>query len=101
MLPDVPATDKLVRVPVVSIVSIRGGRLCHEHLYWDQASVLVQVGLLDPKLVPDDMRGKGLERLPITGKEAAEKVLDDSSHPSNGLISAWAEEGSTTDAADA
>ncbi|KAI5263014.1 carboxymethylenebutenolidase [Aureobasidium subglaciale] len=93
ILPDVPPTNKLVEVAVVSIVSIRGGNLWHEQLYWDQASVLVQVGLLDPKLVPDDMKRRGLQRLPVTGKEAAEKVLDESSHPSNDLISAaWGED---------
>jgi hypothetical protein len=87
-LPEVPPTDKSVEVPIVSIVSIRGGRLFHEQLYWDQASVLVQIGLLDPKLVPDDMKRRGLQRLPIVGREAAEKVLDEASHPSNTLISA-------------
>lgn len=73
-------------------MSIRGGKLWHEQLYWDQASVLVQIGLLDPKLVPGDMKKQGLERLPVIGKEAAEKVLDEDSHPSNELISSWAEE---------
>jgi hypothetical protein len=87
MLPDVPPTNNSVDVPVVSIVTVRGGRLLHEHLYWDQASVLVQIGLLDPRLVPDDMKRKGLQRLPITGREAAEKVYDEESHPSNALIS--------------
>jgi hypothetical protein len=43
--------------------------------------------LLDPRLVPDDMKRKGLQRLPITGREAAEKVYDEESHPSNALIS--------------
>jgi hypothetical protein len=57
-------------------------------MYWDQASVLVQIGLLDPNLVPGDMRRNEIQRLPVTGKEAAEKVLDEESHPSNGLISA-------------
>jgi hypothetical protein len=85
-LPDVPPTNNSVDVPVVSIVTVRGGRLLHEHLYWDQASVLVQIGLLDPRLVPDDMKRKGLQRLPITGREAAEKVYDEESHPSNALI---------------
>lgn len=88
MLPEVPPTNELVEVPVVSIVSIRGGKLYHEQLYWDQASVLVQIGLLDPKLVPDNMKRRGLRRLPIVGKEAAEKVLDAESHPSNALIPA-------------
>ncbi|KAI4732137.1 carboxymethylenebutenolidase [Aureobasidium sp. EXF-10728] len=89
ILPEVPPTNKPVEVSVVSIVDIRGGKLCQEQLYWDQASVLVQIGLLDPKLVPADMKSRGLHRLPITGREAAEKVLDKESHPSNELISAW------------
>ena len=87
MLPEVPPTNKSVEVPVVSIVSIRGGKLYQEQLYWDQASVLVQIGLLDPKLVPSDMKRRGLQRLPVAGREAAEKVLDEESHPSNTLIS--------------
>lgn len=96
-----PPTNKAVQIPVVSIVTVRGGRLVHEHLYWDQASVLVQIGLLNPALVPSEMKKKGLQRLPITGREAAEKVLDLASHPTNELISAWAEDGSTTEATDA
>jgi len=89
MLPGVPPTDKPVQVSVVSIVTIRGGNLYHEQLYWDQASALVQIGLLDPTLVPSDMKRKGLQRLPIVGREAAEKVLDGESQPSNALLSAW------------
>lgn len=89
MLPGVPATDEQVHVVVVGVVCIRGGKLYHEHIYWDQASVLVQIGLLDPKFVPESMRAKGLERLPVYGKETAEKVLDESSQPSNELISSW------------
>lgn len=88
ILPGVPPTNKSVEVPVVSIVGIRGGRLLSEQMHWDQASVLVQIGLLDPDIVPVDMRRNGLQRLPVTGKEAAEKVLNAESHPSNGLISA-------------
>jgi hypothetical protein len=88
ILPGVPPTNKSVEVPVVSIVGVHGGRLSSEQLYWDQASVLVQIGLLDPNLVPDDMRRNGLQRLPVIGKEAAEKVLDEESHLSNGLIPA-------------
>ncbi|PNS20633.1 hypothetical protein CAC42_360 [Sphaceloma murrayae] len=89
MLPGVPATNRPVSVALVSIVSIRGGKLYHEHRYWDQASVLVQVGLLDPKIVPQGMEERGLRRLPVYGVEAAEKVLDESSHPSNGLLADW------------
>jgi hypothetical protein len=43
------------------------------HIYWDQASVLVQLGLLDP------------DGLPIAGAETARKVLD-VSLPSNTLM---------------
>lgn len=89
MLPDVPATGKHVSVALVAIVCIRGGKLYHEHIYWDQASVLVQVGLLDPKLVPQAMKDQGMERLPVVGAESARKVLDESSEPSNELLSTW------------
>ncbi|KAK4574138.1 hypothetical protein LTR86_001899 [Recurvomyces mirabilis] len=89
MLPDVPPTDKTVHVAMVSVVCIRGGKLYHEHLYWDQASVLVQVGLLDPKLVPESMQKQGMKQLPVYGKETAEKVLDESCRESNELISSW------------
>ncbi|KAJ5633237.1 hypothetical protein N7490_009576 [Penicillium lividum] len=72
MLPGVPATDKRIEIVLVSIVSMRGGRLLSEHVYWDQASVLVQAGLLDPKLVPS---GSQVDRLPVVGREAARRIL--------------------------
>ena len=49
MLPGVKPTGKYVEVPVVAIINFRGDKLYHEHIYWDQASVLVQIGLLDPR----------------------------------------------------
>lgn len=73
MLPGVPPTNKRVEIILVSIVSMRGGRLYSEHTYWDQASVLVQVGLLDPKLVPQS--AQGVDRLPVVGREAARRIL--------------------------
>jgi len=73
MLPGIAPTGKSVRVPLVAIVHFRDGKLAHEHIYWDQASVLVQLGLLDS------------ERLPVVGAESAEKVLDPSL-PSNQLM---------------
>ena len=51
-------------LPVGAIVQFRGDKLCAEHLYWDQASLLSQVGLLDK------------EKLPVTGGEAADRILD-------------------------
>ena len=73
MLPGLAPTGKPVKVPLVVIVHFREGKLAHEHIYWDQASVLVQLGLLDG--------GK----LPVAGVESAEKVLDPSL-PANLLL---------------
>jgi carboxymethylenebutenolidase len=62
MLPGIPPTNRKVEIPLVAIVKFRDGKLAHEHIYWDQASVLKQIGLLnDPKL-------------PVFGVETAHKV---------------------------
>jgi len=63
MLPGVAATHRRVEVPLVVIVKFRDGKLAHEHIYWDQASVLKQIGLL-----PD-------AGLPVFGAETTKKVL--------------------------
>jgi len=64
MLPGVPPTHRRVEVPLVAIVEFREGKLAHEHIYWDQASVLKQIGLLtDPAL-------------PVFGTETARKVVN-------------------------
>jgi len=95
MLPGIPPTNKFVEVALASIVALRGGRLYHENVYWDQASVLVQLGLLDPNHIPaafkavDQEGAHKVERLPVVGAESARKVLDESSEPSNELISDW------------
>ncbi|VEG91832.1 ester cyclase [Legionella spiritensis] len=52
MLPNMPPTGKKVAIPLVVIVGFADGKVTHEHIYWDQASVLVQVGLLDPTGLP-------------------------------------------------
>jgi carboxymethylenebutenolidase len=78
MLPGVPPTGRHVEVPLVAIVCFRGDKLYNEHIYWDQASVLVQIGLLDPKLYP------------VAGAETARKLIDESL-PSNTLMKRWAE----------
>ncbi|HLI79778.1 MAG TPA: ester cyclase [Candidatus Binataceae bacterium] len=64
MLPGIAPTGKQVKIPLVAIVRFRNGKLAHEHIYWDQASVLAQIGLLDAS------------KLPICGVESAQKVLD-------------------------
>ncbi|MGH9915894.1 MAG: dienelactone hydrolase family protein [Pyrinomonadaceae bacterium] len=73
MLPGVAPTGKYVMAALVAIVHFRNGKLAHEHIYWDQASVLVQLGLLDTK------------GLPIVGVESALKVLDPGI-PANSLM---------------
>ena len=73
MLPGVEPTGKHVRVALVVIVHFRDGKLAHEHIYWDQASVLVQLGLIDA------------DKLPVAGVESAEKVLNPKL-PSNTLM---------------
>jgi carboxymethylenebutenolidase len=73
MLPGIAPTGKRVEVALVAIVQFRDDKLAHEHLYWDQASVLVQLGMLDPGT------------LPVVGVDSARKVLDPSL-PSNALI---------------
>jgi carboxymethylenebutenolidase len=78
MLPGIPPTGKYVEIPLVAIVNFRGDKLYNEHIYWDQASVLVQIGKLDP------------QGLPVAGVETARKLLDPSL-PSNTLMHNWHE----------
>ena len=73
MLPGIAPTGKRVEIPLVAIVQFRDGKLAHEHIYWDQASVLVQIGLLDAST------------LPVAGVESAHKALVPSL-PSNALM---------------
>lgn len=63
MLPGVKPTGKRVEVPLVVIIGFRGDKVVHEHIYWDQASVLVQIGLLAP------------QGLPVAGIQSAQKLL--------------------------
>jgi carboxymethylenebutenolidase len=66
MLPGVAPTNRRVEIPLVAIVQFREGKLAHEHIYWDQASVLKQIGLFTDAA------------LPVFGVETARKVLDPS-----------------------
>ena len=73
MLPGVAPTGRKVEIPLVAIIGFKDGKVQHEHIYWDQASVLVQLGMLDSRA------------LPVAGADTARKVLDPSL-PSNTLI---------------
>ena len=74
LLPGIAPSGKPVRLAFCVVVGFEDGKVAHEHIYWDQASLLVQVGLLDPA------------ELPVTGAEQADNVLDPRAHPLNRLI---------------
>jgi carboxymethylenebutenolidase len=74
ILPGVPPTHKKVEVAIVVVVEFEDGKVQGERIYWDQATVLAQIGLLDAA------------KLPVCGAEAARKVIDPSAEPSNALI---------------
>jgi carboxymethylenebutenolidase len=76
MLPGVKPTGRYVEIPLVVVVTFRGDKLYNEHIYWDQASVLAQLGLIDPA------------GLPIAGVQQARKLLDPRL-PSNTLMARW------------
>lgn len=64
MLPGIAPTGRKVEVAVAVIVRVEGGKIAHEHIYWDQASVLAQIGLIDAS------------KLPVAGAGGARKILD-------------------------
>jgi len=64
MLPGIPPTGRYVELPHVVVMKFEGDKIAHEHIYWDQASLLVQVGLLDPTHVP------------VVGAEQARRLRD-------------------------
>jgi carboxymethylenebutenolidase len=73
LLPGVALTNKPVEVVMVVVVQFQDGKIASERIHWDQASVLVQLGLLNP------------DKLPVSGVAAARKVLDPQ-QPSNKLM---------------
>lgn len=88
LLPGIPATGKQVQIILVSIVCIKGGIIAHERVYWDQASVLLQIGLLDYKNIPQSFKKQGVHELPVMGKESVEATLG-GSRKMNELIEDW------------
>ena len=74
ILPGVKPTNKRVEIAVIVIVQFDKDKIVGERIYWDQASVLAQIDLLDS------------DNLPITGVEASRKVVDPLSESSNTLI---------------
>jgi carboxymethylenebutenolidase len=74
ILPGIPPTGRRVEIAIIVVVQFEDGKIAGERIYWDQASVLAQVGLINA------------EQLPVTGMEASRKVADPSHEPSNRLI---------------
>ena len=74
ILPGVKPTGRKVTIPFVVVVGFEGGKVAFERIYWDQASLLVQIGLIDKT------------GLPVAGAEQAARLLDPTL-PSNTLIS--------------
>jgi carboxymethylenebutenolidase len=74
LLPRVPPTGKRVTLPFCVVVGFEDGKVAHEHIYWDQASLLVQVGLIER------------EGLPVTGSEQAENLLKRRARPMNQML---------------
>jgi carboxymethylenebutenolidase len=73
ILPGVAPTGRQVEVPHVAVVGFENGKVAYERIYWDQASLLVQIGLLDDR------------ELPVVGSEQA-RVVRDPTRPRNHLI---------------
>ncbi|KAL4885343.1 hypothetical protein BJY04DRAFT_214672 [Aspergillus karnatakaensis] len=84
LLPGVPPTGKSVRVLIVMTASFLAGKIARHNIYWDQASVLLQIGLLDPALIPSGFQAIGpnregkdvVERIPVVGGEAVNTILN-------------------------
>ena len=76
-----PPTNAKLSIPMLGVINIRGDRLYHEHIWWDQATVLKQTGFL-PSHVPHN----GSEvKLPVAGAESAQ-LLQGEPIPSNQMI---------------
>jgi carboxymethylenebutenolidase len=76
ILPGVEPTGRWVELPHAVVVGLENGKVAYEHIYWDQASALYQLGLLP-------------EGLPVVGAEAAQRLRDPQSVPANRLMVRW------------
>lgn len=106
--PGIPPTHQFVEIPMMAVVNIRGDRLYHEHITWDHASALRQIGVLPEKLPltiisteekEDDDKEEEKKKnkkyeitLPVAGKETAMKMRNKNSIPSNSMFEYQAKE---------
>jgi len=73
ILPGIAPTGRRVEVRHVAVVGFEDGKVAFERIYWDQASLLAQIGLLDASV------------LPVVGADQA-RVVCDPTRPRNELI---------------
>lgn len=100
--PGIPPTHQFVEIPMMAVVNIRGDRLYHEHITWDHASALRQIGVLPEKLPltisteEEEEKKKNKKEyeitLPVAGKETAMKMRNKNSIPSNSMFEYQAKE---------
>ncbi|GAA6019528.1 hypothetical protein JCM10207_003733 [Rhodosporidiobolus poonsookiae] len=93
LLPGIPATGKQLSIPTVAIVCFRGDRLYHEHIHWDQATVLKQLDLLPARSSFGAAPDKGSFRLPVAGTETSAKLRDEQGARSNEMLEREWQEG--------
>jgi carboxymethylenebutenolidase len=68
MIPRIPPTGKYIELPIVVVMKFKGNKIAHEHIYWDQVSLLKQLGLLDYTTTNNV--------LPIIGIEQSKKLQE-------------------------
>ncbi|CEJ81212.1 hypothetical protein VHEMI01354 [[Torrubiella] hemipterigena] len=83
LLPGVQPTNVKISVPMLAVVNVRGDRLYHEHIWWDQASVLRQIGILPSHL---DHNGQQ-QKLPVSGTEQAQLLIGAAGVEGNQMLS--------------
>ncbi|KAI9148307.1 LEA domain protein [Paramyrothecium foliicola] len=95
LLPGVPPTFLKAQIPFTAVVNIRGDRLYHEHISWDQGTTLRQLGLLPeylpfPYPLPADSslpkNAKVEYRVPVLGIETADKLRNRKAVQSNEMF---------------
>ncbi|KAH8700328.1 hypothetical protein BGW36DRAFT_446873 [Talaromyces proteolyticus] len=89
LIPGIAPTYRDLEIPFMAVVNIRGDRLYHEHITWDQGTVLMQLGMMPAYLPLDDAKTgeeKRISKVPVFGRETSSKLRDKSSVESNTLF---------------
>lgn len=89
-IPGIAPTHRYLEIPFMAVVNIRGDRLYHEHISWDQGTVLMQLGLMPTYLPasnePTNKKAQNGYKTPALGKETAAKLREKNAIPSNGML---------------